>query len=187
MHPLFPSRWMTGRRFPHYHFRSFLLAESREDHTCSLIDSISGKRVSLDILNQRLPGIWGLKGTIEILYLANQFYLFSFSQASDMVKVRQSSSWSIVGQKLIVKNWCWASTLTKLSLPQPQFGSSSQVSQLNCGRMRISPELSRQLDSSFICTISLDPKARKAAKQFLQGFLWRWILLQPLDEIVLGF
>lgn len=52
-----------------------LLADSRGARSCSLLGQMSGWNIPLRTLLQRIPWIWCVKGSVEILELANQLYL----------------------------------------------------------------------------------------------------------------
>lgn len=86
-------------------FDAVRLEESRRCRGKSLIGQLCGTPIRAQTLQQRLPSVWSCRGTVEVLELQNQFYLFTFSLENDLDRARRWSPWTVAGKKLMVTNW----------------------------------------------------------------------------------
>lgn len=74
-------------------------------HRLSLIGKIGGGFIPARILKQKLPALWRMKGSLEVLDLTHNFFLFHFGVEADLLFARAGSPWTVARKKLLMTGW----------------------------------------------------------------------------------
>lgn len=81
------------------------LMENRLSMHNTLIGQCLHRIVPTKILAQRLPTVWQIQGSLEVLELPNGFLLFKSSTEVDLSRAREGSQWAVADEPIAVTSW----------------------------------------------------------------------------------
>lgn len=79
--------------------------ENRLSMHNTLIGQCLHRIVPTKILAQRLPTVWQIQGSLEVLELPNGFLLFKSSTEVDLSRAREGSQWAVADEPIAVTSW----------------------------------------------------------------------------------
>lgn len=71
----------------------------------ALIIKFLGKNVSFNVLNQRLPGMWGLQGRLHLIDIGYGCFVARFDNKTDYLHVLLDGPWKIFDNYLVAQRW----------------------------------------------------------------------------------
>ncbi|XP_031108685.1 uncharacterized protein LOC116013176 [Ipomoea triloba] len=71
----------------------------------ALIIKYLGKNINFNVLNQRLPNIWGLQGHLHLIDIGYGFFVARFDNKTDYLHVLLDGPWKIFDNYLVAQRW----------------------------------------------------------------------------------
>ena len=64
-----------------------------------------GQRAAFEVLKRRLSQLWNPTGDVQLIYLANDFYVIRFKAKEDRDTALTGGPWMVRGHYLAVRKW----------------------------------------------------------------------------------
>ncbi|XP_057734802.1 uncharacterized protein LOC130950311 [Arachis stenosperma] len=71
----------------------------------TLIVKLIGRRISLLVLTRRLEAMWEKQGSIEVIYIGNEFFIVKFFSQEDLDYALTGGPWKIFDHYLTLRFW----------------------------------------------------------------------------------